>query len=109
MDLIIMEVASMKRIIALILATLLIFSFASCNSDTETDVEKETDKTTENNGGENMMSSGIMLTDAFSFEAHDDGYKIKTEVTFKRISELDEAYVTKTSDYTYVSLNAPEI
>ncbi len=103
----------MKRIIALFLALLLVFSLVGCNpDDTPVDpvdpIESDTETQKTDEDAPKTQASGIKLTDEFVFEAHSDNDRIKLEADFIKVSEVDEKYRSRNSGCTFISYEAPQ-
>jgi len=104
----------MRRITALLLVFLLVFSLFSCGNDVDekesekeiTDTESDTLESEKEE--ENMKASGIKLTDEFTFVARDDSDKVR-DVKYERIGDLEGEYLREDDGYYFLSVNAPQI
>ncbi len=99
----------MKKTVAMILSLLLALSLVACDGTADENTDETTDTQKETQTEEAVMKeSGIMLTDAFLFDLRNDDYRLKNEVEFIKISDIDDKYKQKADGYIYVSIDAPQ-
>jgi len=107
----------MKRIIAILLAVLLVASLVSCavpkdDFDGEQVGQLVFDRYAAASTPERQISvyeSGIKLNDEFELEFESNNDKIKLETEFTMISDIAEEYKSTNGEFTMVSFLAPQI
>ena len=107
----------MKRIIAILLAVLLVASLVSCavpkdEANGEQVGQLVFDRYAAASTPERQISvyeSGIKLNDEFELEFESNNDKIKLETEFTMISDIDEQYKSTDGEFTMVSFLAPQI
>ena len=107
----------MKRIIAILLTLILVFSLVSCAVTPKDDTDGEQsgqlvfERYAAASTPERQISvyeSGIKLNDEFELEFESNNDNIKLETEFTMISDIDAQYKTTDGEYTMISYLAPQ-